>query len=122
MDKSSGVAPVAAGILKGRIGNLTSAVALKMTLMGILAKTERKRQSYGGGLKDLSRLILYALDRVGIYRTESHEREIEIRWPNPLPENVMERLQEAKLKLELGVPQDVIFRELGYGAESAKAE
>lgn len=122
MDKSSGVAPVAAGILKGRIGNLTSAVALKMTLMGVLAKTERKRQSYGGGLRELCRLILHALDRVGIYRTESHEREIEIRWPNPLPENVTERLQEAKLKLELGVPQDVVLRELGYGAESVKAE
>jgi hypothetical protein len=85
LDKASGVASIAAGILKGRIGNLTSAVALKMTLMGVLAKTERKRKSYGQGIADICRLILLALDKTGVYPSRSEEREIEIHWPSPLP-------------------------------------
>ena len=114
LDKASGVASIAAGILKGRIGNLTSAVALKMTLMGVLAKTERKRRSYGAGIGEMCGLILRALDKTGIYPNKAEEREIEIHWPSPLPENLMEKLQEAALKKELGVPQEQILKELGY--------
>ncbi|MCK5472726.1 MAG: phage portal protein [Planctomycetes bacterium] len=36
MDKASQVTPVVAGVLKNKIGNLSSAVALKMRLMGML--------------------------------------------------------------------------------------
>ena len=115
MDKASGVASIAAGILKGRIGNLTSAVALKVTLMGVLAKTERKRKSYGQGISDICRLILLALDKTGIYPNQPEEREIDVHWPSPLPENLMEKLQEANLKKELGVPKEQILKELGYG-------
>ncbi len=114
MDKASGVASVAAGILRGRIGNLTSAVALKVTLMGVLAKTERKRRCYGQGLAELSRMILLALDKTGVFPNEPKEREVEINWPSPLPENVLEKLQEASIKQQLGIPQDKILRELGY--------
>ena len=114
LDKASGVASVAAGILKGRIGNLTSAVALKVTLMGVLAKTERKRRCYGQGIKELCRLILLALDRMGVYPNSDEEREVDIHWPSPLPENVMEKLQEQVLKKELGIPQEQILKELGY--------
>ncbi|MBN1765254.1 MAG: phage portal protein [Sedimentisphaerales bacterium] len=114
LDKASGVASIAAGILKGRIGNLTSAVALKMTLMGVLAKTERKRKTYGQGIRELCRLILLALDKTGIYPNRPDEREIEIHWPSPLPENLMEKLQEASLKKELGIEQQQVLKELGY--------
>jgi hypothetical protein len=114
MDKASGVASVAAGILKGRIGNLTSAVALKVTLMGVLAKTERKRKSYGKGIADICRLVLLAFDKTGIYPNRPDEREIEIHWQSPLPENLIEKLQEATLKQQLGIPQEQILKELGY--------
>jgi len=114
MEKASGVASVAAGILKGRIGNLTSAVALKLTLMGVLAKTERKRKSYGKGIADICRMVLEVLDKTGIYPNQLREREVEIHWPNPLPENMQEKLQEAQLKKELGISQEQILKELGY--------
>ncbi len=114
LDKASGVASIAAGILKGRIGNLTSAVALKMTLMGVLAKTQRKRQSYGKGITDICRLVLEVMDKAGVFITRPDERQVDIHWPSPLPENVTEKLQEAQMKKELGVPQDVILKELGY--------
>lgn len=114
MEKTSGVAAIAAGIIRNRIGNLTSAVALKITLMGILAKNQRKRQCYGKGIADLAKLILAALDKSGVFANEPHEREIEIHWPNPLPENITEILQEAKLKKELGVPVEQVLKEIGY--------
>ncbi len=114
MDKASGVTPVMAGILKGKLGNLTSAVALRLTLMGMLSKTERKKFAYSEGLKKICRLVLSILDKADIYRTSECQREVDVIFPNPLPENMMEKLKEAQLKKELGVPAEQVLRELGY--------
>ena len=114
MDKISGVTPLVAGVIRSKIGNLTSAVALKLTLMGMLSKTERKRFTYGEGLKKLSRMVLEILDKANIYKTSERDREVEVVFPNPLPENVMEKLEEAKAKKELGVPAEQVLKELGY--------
>jgi len=42
------------------------------------------------------------------------EREVEIIFPSPLPENMTEKLEEAMMKKELGVPAEQLLRELGY--------
>ena len=114
MDKVSGVTPVVAGVLKNKIGNLTSGVALKMTFMGMLARTARKQLTYGEGLKDVCRLVLHVLDVCRVYPTKPSEREIEVQFPNPLPENMTERLEEARIKKELGVSEERVLEELGY--------
>jgi hypothetical protein len=116
LDKTSGVTPIVAGLLKSKIGNLTSAVALKMTLMGTLSRTERKKFTYGRGIAGISAMVLRMLDIAGIYHTSPDERNVEVIFPNPLPEDPTEKLTEAKLKLELGIPQEQVLRELGYQA------
>jgi hypothetical protein len=114
MDKISGVTPIAAGAIKGRIGRLTSAAALRVTMLALLAKTERKRTAYGPAIEQMCALALEWLDRAGLFHTSPDERRIEIHWPNPVPVNEIEQLQEAQAKVQLGVPQDVVLRELGY--------
>jgi hypothetical protein len=114
MDKASGVTPLVAGVLKNKLGNLTSAVALKLTLMGMLSKTERKRFTYGEGLKKVCKMVLDIFDKANIYRTGRADREIDIIFPSALPENMMEKLKEAEIKKELGVPIEQVLRELGY--------
>jgi len=114
MDKASGVTPLVAGVLKSKLGNLTSAVALRLTLMGMLSKTERKRFTYGEGLKRICKIVLAMLDRANIYKTSEADREVDIIFPSPLPENMMEKLKEAQIKKELGVPTEQVLRELGY--------
>jgi hypothetical protein len=114
LDKASGVTPVVAGVLKNKLGNLTSAVALRLTLMGMLSKNERKRFTYSAGLKRICRMVLAMLDTANIYKTSEADREVDIVFPSPLPENVMEKLKEAQIKKELGVPDEQVLRELGY--------
>ena len=114
MDKTSGVPPVVAGVLKNKLGNLTSAVALKMTMMGMLAKTDRKKFVYGQGLKRIAEMILYMLDYAGVYASEQTDRNIDVLFPDPLPENVLEKLKEAQIKKDLGVSKEQLLRELGY--------
>jgi hypothetical protein len=114
MDKTSGVTPVVAGVLKNKLGNLTSAVALRLTLMGMLSKTERKRFTYGQGIKSIIDMALEILDTAGLYKTTKSERQVEVIFPSPLPENMMEKLQEAQIKKELGVPAEQVLKELGY--------
>jgi len=114
MDKASGVTPLVAGVLKSKLGNLTSAVALRLTLMGMLSKTERKKFTYSEGLKKICQFVLTILDKADIYRTTESQREVEIIFPSPLPEDMTEKLKEAQLKKELGVPAEQVLRELGY--------
>ena len=114
MDKTSGVSPLAAGVLRNRVGNLTSENALRVTLMGLLAKTQRKRVTYGRGIERICELVLHALHVSGALETSESERRICLHWPSPLPENGEQRLREAQLKLEIGVPRERVLAELGY--------
>jgi hypothetical protein len=120
MDKMSGVTPLAAGLLRDSLGNLTSATALRVVLAGTLARLERKRVTYGAGLVEANRIILEALDRFGILRTDPLDRQTQLHWPSPLPENLAEKLAEAKVKRELGVPAETVLRELGYEPDAMK--
>jgi hypothetical protein len=114
LDKTSGVTPIAAGAIKGRIGRLTSAAALRVTLQALLAKTEKKRTTYGTAIAQMCELSLAWLDRAGLFTTMPEERRVELNWPSPLPQNELEKLTEAEVKARLGVPKDVVLRELGY--------
>ena len=114
MDKISAVTPLVAGVLKNKLGNLTSAVALRLTLMGMLSKNNRKRFTYSEGLRKICRMVLGMLDTANIYKTDEADRDVEIIFPSPLPENMMEKLKEAQVKKELGVPTEQVLRELGY--------
>jgi hypothetical protein len=114
MDRASGVPPVAAGAIRNRIGNLTSAAALRITLMSLLARTERKRALYGEGIERICELSLAWLDAAGLFQTNANDRGIDLQWASPLPENDAEKLEEAKLKLDVGVEKQVVLRELGY--------
>jgi len=116
MDKASSVTPLVAGVLKSKLGNLTSAVALRLTLMGMLSKTERKKFAYGEGLKRICRMVLGMLDKANIYKSCSADKEVDIIFPSPVPENMMEKLKEAQIRKELGVPIEQVLRELGYEA------
>ena len=77
-------------------------------------KTEKKRTTYGTAIGQICEIALTWLDRAGLFATAPEERRIEINWPSPLPENEMERLTEAEVKSRLGVPKEIVLRELGY--------
>lgn len=115
MDKTSSVSPVAIGVIRERLGHLSSENALRITLAGVLSKTARKRLVYGRGIGEMCRLMLHALDVAGVYRTDESERGVRLDWPDPLPEAERDRLSAAKQKIELGVPRERVLSELGYG-------
>ena len=114
MDKVSAVTPLAAGVVRGNIGNLTSGTALRVVLSGLLARTERKRLSFGEGIKQIVSLALAWMDHVGALKTSPSDRQVAIDWPSPIPMDESEQLQNARIKAELGVPAERILAELGY--------
>jgi hypothetical protein len=114
LDKISGVTPVAAGLLRGKVGNLTSAVALRVTLIALLAKTQRRRAALTAVLQTTFARVLKALDRAGLFHTHPDERGLDLNWPSALPKNDTERLEQAQLKVALGVPKRTVLAELGY--------
>lgn len=118
LDKVSGVPPLATGVVRARVGNLTSENALRITLTGLLSRTARKRVTYGRGLADLCSLILAALDQLGVFPTDpgAGERAVRVEWPDPIPQDERDVLAAARTKLDLGVPRERILAELGYAA------
>jgi len=119
MDKISGVPPVAAGIVRGRLGQLTSGNALRITLSSLLSKTAAKRTAYGRGLAQVCELALAWLDAAGILPTRPADRTVRLDWPPMLPESLTEKLNEAVLKRQLGVPADRVLAELGYAEQGS---
>lgn len=114
MDKISGVPPLASGVVQAKIGNLSSANALRITLMAALSKTARKRVTYGAGIVRMCELVLLALDRHGVLATSEEDRRVRLAWQDPLPDDVREQMQAAEAKRRLGVPDERIMQELGY--------
>ncbi len=112
MDKTSGVSPVVLGIVREKLGHLSSENALRITFLGVLSKTARKRLAYGRAIGRMSELILHALDVAGVYRTTPAERRVTLDWPDPLPVDESERLRAARLKLELGVARERVLKDL----------
>jgi len=119
MDKLSGVPPLAGGVVQGRIGNLSSGTALRVTLMALLGKTARKRVTYGAGIERVSRIVLDALAAAGLLPLRESDRGVRVRWPEVLAVDEEERIRVARGKLEVGVPPDVVLAELGYGHADA---
>ena len=117
MDKISGVSPVVLGVVRAKLGHLSSVNALRITMLGILAKTERKRLAYGRGVAAMSRLILRALDMAGVLTTEERDRGVRFEWPDPLPVSEQDAIRTALLKRDLGVPVQELLEELGYAPE-----
>lgn len=122
LDKVSGIPPIASGVVRARIGNLSSANALRVTLMGVLAKTARKRVTYGQGMARVCGLVLRALDAAGVLATAEGDRGVRLSWPDPLPTDQRDEVAAAKGKLEIGVPSERVLGELGYDGNDAGIE
>jgi hypothetical protein len=121
MDKVSGVTPLAAGLVRGGVGNLSSATALKVLLGGLLSRTQRKRVTYGKAVAAIVELALDVLDKAGALRTAPADRKVEIHWPSPLPEDEAASLANAQIKAALGVPARRVLAELGYDEKTLGA-
>lgn len=113
LDKISGVPPVASGVIEARIGNLTSANALRVTMVGLISKTNRKRVTYGRGIVTTSEMALAAAGEAGLIELSLGDRELKLEWPDPLPIDEQEIAQSARIQRELGVPTERIAERLG---------
>ncbi|MFG0305685.1 MAG: phage portal protein [Phycisphaerales bacterium JB040] len=116
LDKASGVPPVAGGVLRDRVGNLSSAMALRVTLLNLLAKTGRKRVTYGRAITELCELILRALDGAGVLTTSEQDRVVRVGWPDPMPLDPEAEGRAAAARVALGAESERVLSELGYAA------
>jgi hypothetical protein len=116
LDKASGISPLITGQLRDRLGNLSSENALRIVTMGLIARTDKKRFTYGEGIRRLMRLALHAADVTGLFPNTPEERQLHLDWPDPMPLGESDRLRNAERKLELGVPRRRVLAELGYTA------
>jgi hypothetical protein len=118
MDKTSSVSPLATGLVGAKVGNLTSQNALRIVMMGLLAKVDKKRLTYGHGIERICELLLHAADVHGLFPNSPEERGVRLDWAEPLPDTDSQLLRNALLKLEAGVPRQQVLTELGYADQT----
>lgn len=118
MDKTSTVSPLATGLLRAKVGNLSSENALRIVMMGLLAKIDKKRLTYGEGIDRICGLVLHAADVYGVLPNRPEERGVRLDWAEPLPDTDSQLLRNAVLKLEVGVSQQQVLAELGYADQA----
>lgn len=121
MDKTSTVSPLAAGLLRAKVGNLTSENALRIVLLGLLATVDKKRLTYGEGVERICELVLHAADVHGVLPNRPEERGVRLDWAEPLPDTDSQLLRNALMKIEVGVPRKQVLTELGYTEQSEEA-
>lgn len=114
MDKISGVPPVAGGVVRAKLGNLSSANALRITLMSLIAKTMRKRVSYGRGIEQASTLVLEYLNAAGVLKTDVRDRTLRVVWGAMPVVDEQSLVATGRAKVELGVDAQQVIDELGY--------
>ncbi len=100
--------------MSGKIGQLSSANALRVALIGLLAKTARKRSAYGRALSDALEMSLRLMHIDGVFETTPEERRVRVEWPDALPGDLSSRLSAAEAKQRIGVAPDAVLEELGY--------
>ncbi len=116
MDKISGVPPVAGGVVRAKLGNLSSATALRITLMSLIAKTMRKRVGYGRGIEQMSVMVLEVLDASGVLKTGKKDRGVRVVWGGlPVVDDVESLLKAGQAKVEIGVDPEEVLDGLGFG-------
>jgi hypothetical protein len=86
-----------------------SGVALRILYGPLIAKTERKRQSWGPSME---RAMWMALRCEGHMDLELDE--ISIEWQDPTPVNEVEEWEIYAHKVEMGVSKKQVLREAGY--------
>lgn len=116
MDKTSGVPPLAAGVVRAKIGNLSSENALRVTLQGLLTRTARKRVTWGRAIAQVCELLLTGLASEGELHTRPEQRRVSVQWPDALPRDVADELKAAQIKDELGVERSRVLSDLGLGS------
>jgi hypothetical protein len=100
-------------IALGRIDvSSVSGVALQINFRPLLAVIEAKRRLYGHALATLFRRLL-----VMRFGGREEDYDVQIVWPDILPVNAQEAVQTALLKMQVGVSQETLLRELGYDPE-----
>ncbi len=114
MDKTSGVPPLAGGVVRAKIGNLSSANALRVTLLSVLSRTARKRAAYARAIGTLGEMVLGMLDDSGVLATEPRARRVRVVWPDPLPEDLHARVENVRTKASLGAERGELLEELGH--------
>lgn len=121
IDRISSIPPLASGDIKDQIGNLSSAVALRVVLRGMLAKLSRIRMNHSRAIQKIAFDTLAYANATGTLKTEPDERKVHIEWPASVEESLLERLEIAQLKKAIGVPDRQLQVELDYTDEEADA-
>lgn len=118
---------------KSAVSN-TTGVALQIKYAPLLEKTWLKRQTYGGGIKDVCRLVIKLLRVKGsdeerkllndlMATSEGIKKvfDITVTFPDPLPKDEMVQLQIIAQKMTLGLEEpEGALTDLGYEGDIQK--
>jgi len=110
VERTTSVPAIASGVTQSMPNGPVAGIALKTMCMALLKKIDKKHNLYGKLIIDTSKAILQL-------KGFAPEIDITLHWQDPLPANILENLQAAILKEQVGYSKDTTLRELGADPE-----
>jgi hypothetical protein len=93
-------------------GDFPSGEAMKTAEQRFVAKVRDRMNGYGASWSTVMALAL---------AIEGTQAQVEPDWPDPAPKSELDHLNSLKVKSELGVPQPVLWKEMGYTQDEVDA-
>lgn len=97
-------------------GQVSAEGTLKQQESGLIAKALDRQVVFGNAWEDVLAMARRLHNRYGAGGLDE-EADLSILWEDPETRNEVEHLEGLKVKAELGVPQETIWREMGYSAD-----
>lgn len=110
MDEQSRVPAVALGRQADMPKGNMSGIAIQLLFQPLIEKTDLKRRLYGQLIRRVSAYVLVLLGQIADWR----DVEIDIEWPDLLPNDDLAMAQTAVAEQTLGVSQRTLLKQLGY--------
>ena len=98
-------------------GGSPSGEALKTAETGIVQKAKQRMVNFGNSWEDSIMMSLRIQEAFGQSVASLEDLTLDFEWDDPETRNEQSHLETMKSKLELGIPKQQIWREMGYSQE-----
>lgn len=98
-------------------GQVAAEGTLKQQESGLVARAKRRQVEFGNTWEDIFGYARRLWNVYGGAEQMDETAQIHTEWSDPETRDDLGRLNELKLKREMGVPDKVIWQEMGYDAE-----
>jgi len=97
-------------------GQVSSEGTLKQQESGLVSRAKKRQVEFGNTWEDVMKFCRKLWNLYGSEPMMNEDATLDCEWQDPETRDDLGRLQEAKIKIDLGIPEEQVWAEIGYDA------